>query len=180
MTCFDLAFLGWVVRRCHILLYLYPSWFLHFLLHPFIIHLIPFRLLLSSSIVVSLHERWVLWCVSPIVCFLFGCRVESPCSHGSAIFDIAHTGVWHYLLGDLGLCFLSFHSPFTPGLHYGPSRKTTLRPWDLVFASMRFIRTGFVYWLSMGCWQVSITSGDIEGHILSFHSVYLPQVHDQR
>ncbi|XP_010655949.1 uncharacterized protein LOC100855150 [Vitis vinifera] len=27
---------------------------------------------------------------------------------------------------------------------------------------------------------VSITSGDIEGHILSFHSVYLPQVHDQR
>ncbi|RVW68293.1 hypothetical protein CK203_063669 [Vitis vinifera] len=48
-----------------------------------------------------------------------GVRVESPCSHGSAIFDIAHTGV-------------------------------------------------------------SITSGDIEGHILSFHSVYLPQVHDQR
>ncbi|KAL6348563.1 hypothetical protein AAG906_016073 [Vitis piasezkii] len=46
--------------------------------------------------------------------------VESPCSHGSAIFDIAH---WH---------------------------------------------------------RVSITSGDIEGHILSFHSVYLPQVHDQR
>ncbi|KAL6348669.1 hypothetical protein AAG906_019368 [Vitis piasezkii] len=37
-------------------------------------------------------------------------------------------GVWHYLLGDLGLCFPSFHSPFTPGLHYGPSRKTTLRP----------------------------------------------------
>ncbi|KAL6310818.1 hypothetical protein AAG906_017561 [Vitis piasezkii] len=36
-------------------------------------------------------------------------------------------GVWHYLLGDLGLCFPSFHSPFTPGLHYGPSRKTTLR-----------------------------------------------------
>ncbi|KAL6312487.1 hypothetical protein AAG906_012083 [Vitis piasezkii] len=31
-------------------------------------------------------------------------------------------GVWHYLLGDLGLCFPSFHSPFTPGLHYGPSR----------------------------------------------------------
>ncbi|RVW70807.1 Retrovirus-related Pol polyprotein from transposon 17.6 [Vitis vinifera] len=28
--------------------------------------------------------------------------------------------------------------------------------------------------------QVSITLGDIEGHILSFHSVYLPQVHDQR
>ncbi|KAL6328814.1 hypothetical protein AAG906_003831 [Vitis piasezkii] len=50
---------------------------------------------------------------------LFGCGVESPCSHGSAIFDIAHTGV-------------------------------------------------------------SITSGDIEGHILSFHSVYLPQDHDQR
>ncbi|KAL6332855.1 hypothetical protein AAG906_017118 [Vitis piasezkii] len=47
-----------------------------------------------------------------------GVRVESPCSHGSAIFDIAHTGV-------------------------------------------------------------SIT-WDIEGHILSFHSVYLPQVHDQR
>ncbi|RVW92617.1 Retrovirus-related Pol polyprotein from transposon opus [Vitis vinifera] len=28
--------------------------------------------------------------------------------------------------------------------------------------------------------KVSITSGDIEGHILSFHSVYLPQARDQR
>ena len=91
-----------------------------------------------------------------------------------------HTGVWNLVIGYLGLCFPSFHSPFTPGLHYGPSRKTTLRPWGLVFASMWFIWTGFVYWLSMGCWQVSITSGDIEGHILSFHSVYLPQARDQK
>ena len=106
--------------------------------------------------------------------------VESPHSHGSPTFDITHTGVWHYLFGDLGLCFPSFHSHFTPGLHYGPSRKTTLRPWGFMFASMRFIRTGFIYWLSMGCWQVSITSGDIEGHILSFHSVYLPQARYQR
>ncbi|KAL6348470.1 hypothetical protein AAG906_008921 [Vitis piasezkii] len=29
--------------------------------------------------------------------------VESPHSHGSAIFDITHTGVWHYLFGNLGL-----------------------------------------------------------------------------
>ena len=148
---------------------------------PFIICLIPLHLQLPSPIVVSLHEQWVLWCASPVVwCYSFGYRVKSPCSHGFAIFDIAHIGVWHYLLGDLGLCFPSFHSHFTPGLHYGSSRKTTLRLWDLVSALTRFIWTGSVYWLSMGCWQVSIASGDIEGHILSFHSVCLPQVHDQR
>ncbi|KAL6313508.1 hypothetical protein AAG906_005459 [Vitis piasezkii] len=32
----------------------------------------------------------------------------------------------------------------------------------------------------MGCRQVSIASRNIEGHILPFHSVCLPQVHDQR
>ena len=179
VTCFDLAFMWWVVRHYHTLLHFYPSLFHHFLLHPFIIRLIPFCLLLPSSIVVSLHEQLVLWCTSPVVgqCS-FGCRVESPYSHSPPIFDIAHTEAWHYLLGNLGLCFPSFHSPFTPSLHYGPSRKTTLRPWDLVSASTRFIRTGSVYWLSMGCRQVSIVSGDIEGHILPFHSVCLPQVHD--
>ncbi|KAL6334700.1 hypothetical protein AAG906_021257 [Vitis piasezkii] len=31
----------------------------------------------------------------------------------------------------------------------------------------------------MGCRQVSIASGNIEGHILLFYSVCLPQVHDQ-
>ena len=90
------------------------------------------------------------------------------------------TGVWHLVIMYLGLCFPSFHSPFTLGLHYGLSRKTTLRPWNLMFASTLFIRTGSVYWLSMGCWQVSIASGNIEGHILLFYSVCLPQVHDQR
>ncbi|RVX00801.1 hypothetical protein CK203_026419 [Vitis vinifera] len=32
----------------------------------------------------------------------------------------------------------------------------------------------------MRCRHVSIASGDIEGHILPFHSICLPQVHDQR
>ena len=91
-----------------------------------------------------------------------------------------HTGVWHLVIGYLGLCVPSFHSPVTPGLHYGLSRKTTLRPWDLVSASTRFIWTGSVYWLSTGCRHVSIASANIEGHILPFQSVCLPQVHDQR
>ena len=46
-----------------------------------------------------------------------------------------------------GTCFPSFHSPFTPGLHYGRSHKTTLRPQDLVFASTYFIWTGSIHWL---------------------------------
>ena len=118
VTCFDLAFLRWVVRHCHTLLHLFPNLFLHFPILSFIIRLIPLHLQLPSLIIVSLHERWVLWCMSPIVwcfyLFIFGYRVESPHSHGSTTFDIAHTGVWHYLLGDLGHCFPSFHSPFTP------------------------------------------------------------------
>ena len=144
----------------------------------------------SSSSATLTNHRLASWTMSSLVhvtyClmffyfFIFGYRVESPHSHGSTTFDIAHIGVWHYLLGDLGLCFPSFHSPFTPGLYYGPSGKTTLRPWDLVSALTRFIRTSFIYWLSMGFPQVSIASGDIEGHILPFHLVYLPQVRDQR
>ena len=100
VTCFDLAFMGWVFRLYHTLLHFYPSLFLHFLLHSFIICLIPFHLLLPSSIVVLLYEWRVLWCTSPIVRHCsFGCRIESPYSHGPPIFDIAHTEAWHYLLG---------------------------------------------------------------------------------
>ena len=151
------------------------SLFLHFLLHPFIICLIPFHLLLSSSNVVSLYERWVLWCTSPIVWrYSFGCRL-SHLTHMILWYLALCTGVWHLVIGYLGLCFPSFHSLFIPSLHYGPSRKTTLRPWDLLPASTRFIWTGSVYWLSTGCRQVSIASGNIEGHILPFHSVCLPR-----
>ena len=89
--------------------------------------------------------------------------------------------IWHYAHRGLALSIWRFGPlfpivsfTFYPYLHYGPSRKTTLRPWDLVSASTRFIRTSSVYWLSMGCWQVSIASGDIKGHILPFHSVCLP------
>ena len=175
VTCFDLPFLRWVVLHCHTLLHLFPSLFLHFLyLHSlFVSSLFIFSYPRRSSSR-FMNDEFFGACHLLFDVFLFRYMVESPHSHGSAIFDITHTGVWHYLFGDLGLCFPSFHSHFTPGLHYGPSHKTTLRPWGLVFALMRFIRTGFVYWLSMGCWQVSIPSGGIEGHILSFHSVYLP------
>ena len=136
MTCFDLAFLGWVVRRCHILLYLYPSLFLHFLLHPFIIHLIPFSVLLSSSIVVSLHERWVLWCMSPIVCFLFGCRVESPCSHDSVIFGIAYKGLAFSLMGIWAFVFHHF-------IHYSP----------LPYIMVRVIRSPWGHEISCLLWR---------------------------
>ena len=44
-------------------------------------------------------------------------------------------------------CFPLFHSLFTPGLHYGLRRKTTLTTWDLVFALIYFIWAGFVHWL---------------------------------
>ena len=180
MTCFGLAFLGWVVHHCHTLLHFYPSLFLYFLLHPFIICLILFCLLLSPSNVVSLYERWVLWCTSPIVWrYSFGCRL-SHLAHMILWYLALCTRVWHLVIGYLGLSFPSFHSPFTHGLHYGPSHKTTLRPWDLVSTSTRFIRTGSIYWLSTGCWQVSIASGNIKGHILHFHLVCLPRVHDQR
>ena len=80
--------------------YFYPNPFLHFLLHPFIIRLITVCLLLPLSIVVSLHERCVFWCTSPIIGHCsFRCKVESPYSHGPSIFDIAHTKASHYLLG---------------------------------------------------------------------------------
>ena len=99
MTCFDLAFMGWVIRHYHTLLHFYPRLFLHFLLHQLIICLICFHLLLPSLIVVSLHERCVLWCTSPVVRHCsFGWRVEPPYSHGPPIFDIVHTEAWHYLL----------------------------------------------------------------------------------
>ncbi|KAL6326995.1 hypothetical protein AAG906_012679 [Vitis piasezkii] len=74
-----------------------------------------------------------------------GVRVESPCSHGSTIFDIAHCGF---------------------GIIY----------WEI----WAFVSHRFIHLLPLAYITVSITSGDIEGHILSFHSVYLPQVHDQR
>ena len=60
VTCFDLAFMGWVAHHYHTLLHFYPNFIIHFLLHPFIICLIPSRLLLSSSNVVSLYEQRVL------------------------------------------------------------------------------------------------------------------------
>ena len=89
----------WVVPHYHTLLHFYPNLFHHFLLHPVIICLIPFLLLLPSSIVVSFQERRVLWCTSLVIGhFSFGCRIESPYSHGPPIFDIAHTEAWHYLL----------------------------------------------------------------------------------
>ena len=62
--------------------------------------------------------------------------------------------IWHCTLRGLLLSFrylgiVSHHfiHHFTPDLHYSPSHKTTLRPWDLVFASTYFIWTNSVYWL---------------------------------
>ena len=49
-----------------------------------------------------------------------------------------------------GSCFPSFHSLFTPSLHYGPCRKAILRPRDLVLASTYFIWISFIHWLKYG------------------------------
>ncbi|RVW62997.1 Transposon Ty3-I Gag-Pol polyprotein [Vitis vinifera] len=96
---------------CHSSLFFLASLPVSFRLHFASSHRLP----VSPVSISSIHFASVFPCVMmmrsrpelPV-------RVESPCSHGSMIFDIAHT-------------------------------------------------------------EVSITSGDIEGHILSFHSVYLPQ-----
>ena len=45
----------------------------------------------------------------------------------SDIWHCAHKGL-ALSIRYLGLCFPSFHSPFTPSLHYSPSHKTILRP----------------------------------------------------
>ncbi|KAL6320272.1 hypothetical protein AAG906_005353 [Vitis piasezkii] len=74
--------------------------------------------------------------------------VESPYSHDSSIFGIERIGAWHYLLGIWAFVSRHFIHLFTPGLRYGPSRKTTL---------------------STGCQRVSVLR-DIEGDILPFHS----------
>ena len=58
VTCLDLASSGLVVRQHHTLLHLYPTLFPYFFY-------IPLHFLLSSSIVVSLHERRVFWSTSP-------------------------------------------------------------------------------------------------------------------
>ena len=62
--------------------------------------------------------------------------------------------IWHCTLKGLvlsfehlGLVFPLFRSPFTPSLHYSLSHKTTLTPWDLMFASTYFIWRGSVHWL---------------------------------
>ena len=168
VTCFDLAFMGWVVRHYHTLLHFYPSLFLHFLLHPFIISLILFRLLLPLSIVVSLHERRVLWCTSPVIGHCsFGCRVESPYSHGPPIFDIAHTEAWHYLLGIWAFVSRRF-------IHLLP----------LAFITVRVIRPPWGYEISCLLWRISFRQaqstdwstgclkGSISWGILGSHTVF--------
>ena len=134
MTCFDLAFMGWVVRHYHTLLHFYTSLFLYFLLNTFIIRLIPFHFLLPSSIVVLLHERRVLWCTSPIV----GCKVESPYSHGPPIFDIAYTKAWHYLMGIWAFVSHNF-------IHLLP----------LAFIMVRVVRPPWGYEISCLLWRIS-------------------------
>ena len=94
VTCFDLAFLEWVVRHCHTLLHLYPNLFLYFPLYPFIICLIPLHLQLPSSIVVSLHERRILWCTSPVVWhYSFWCRLSHLLTWFCDIWHCTHRGL---------------------------------------------------------------------------------------
>ena len=59
-----------------------------------------FIFLLSSFIVVSLHEQRVFWCTLPVAC-----HYSLMC--WSSRFGITHTGVWNYLLGIWA--FVSHH-----------------------------------------------------------------------
>ena len=68
-------------------------------------------------------------------------------SHDSPILDITHLEACYCLLGIWALFPHRFIHHFTPNLYYGPSHKTTLRPWDVTFASTYFIRIDSVYWL---------------------------------
>ena len=97
----------------------------------------------------------------------------------SDIWHCAHRGL-ALSIEYLGLCFPSFHSPFTPSLYYGPSRKTTLRLWDLVFALTHFIRTGSIYWLKYGIQTRLHFLRNIEDRILLFSFISSSLVHDQR
>ena len=63
--------------------------------------------------------------------------------------------IWHCALKGLVLPFgylglISHRFIHFLRLHYGLSRKTILRTWDLVFASTYFIWTGSVHWLKYG------------------------------
>ena len=160
VNCLDLAFMGWVILHYHTFLHFYLNLFLHFLLHPFIIRLIPFRLLLPSSIVVSLHEWRVRWCTSPVVGHCsFGCRVESPYSHSPPIFDIAHTEAWHYLLGIWAFVSHCF-------IHLLPLAFITVwvvrPPWgheiSCLLRRISFGQAPYTNW-STGCRQGSISWG---------------------
>ena len=88
---------------------------------------IHFHFLLSSSIVVSLHERSVFWCTSPVAwhCSLMcwsSCFVHMILRH--LALRTQGFGIIYWIFR---LCFPSFHSPFILGLRYVLSRKTTLR-----------------------------------------------------
>ena len=116
VTCFDLTFLGGVVRHCHILPHLYPSLFLPFFFFDLSTHHFsyPFQSLLLLLIVVSLLKRHFTCHLTLLMV------VESPCSHDSLIFDIERTGVWQCLLGIWA--FVSYHV-----IHLSPLAYITVR-----------------------------------------------------
>ena len=108
----------------------------------------------SSSLIATLVSHLVSLLSSTSLFIFFYPHQLSSCFMNDVSFDVHHLllGIVHlcvgrvalltlfsYILhcthrgltlsiGYLGLCFSSFHSPFTPSLHYDLSRKTTLRP----------------------------------------------------
>ena len=89
----------------------------------------------------------------------FGCRVESPYSHGLPIFDIVHTEAWHYLLGIWAFVSRRF-------IHLLPLVFIMVRvirpPWgyeiSCLLRSISFGQAPSTNW-SMGCRQGSISWG---------------------
>ena len=121
VTCFNLTFLGRVVRRCHTLPHLYPSLFLPFFcfIHSSVSY--PFQ---SSSTLIDHRLTSQATCLLVHFTYHFTLfirmLVESPCSHDPLIFDIARTRVWQYLLGIWA--FVSHHV-----FHLSPLAYITVR-----------------------------------------------------
>ena len=142
---FDLSLLGWVVRRYHMLPHflswlfsLFSSALLHHLSHPF---------LFSSTLVYHHFASWMacpLAFITIIWHYSFLCRL-SYWAHPILQYLTLHSQRLGIISWVFRPCFPSFHSPFTHGLHYDMSHKTTLRPRELVFASTYFIWTGSVH-----------------------------------
>ena len=182
VTCFDLPFLRWVVRHCHTLLHLFPNLFLHFLcLHSlFVSSLFIFSYPPRSSSR-FMNDECFGACHLLFDLFIY---LDTWLSH------LTHMVLWYLTLrtqgfGTIYLEIWAFVSHRF--IHILPLAYITVRvvrpPWghevSCLLRCSSFEQASSTNWV----WDVDrspLLRGGIEGHILSFHSVYLPQARDQR